>query len=125
MPYFFNSHMTDKEELRNEIPSYAFISLARRGMEKISLDQCFLKNCDNESSELLEPFKKEEFEDDKKTIKKIHIKCKKCEGTFILKLETLKSVAKSTKEIEKEPLSMGLVYALDEEGNNLGHIGYF
>ena len=125
MPLFFNSHMTDKEELRNEIPSYAFISLARRGMEKISLDQCFLKNCDNESSELLEPFKKEEFEDDKKKITKIHVKCKKCEGTFILKLETLKSVAKSTKEIEQEPLSMGLVFALDEEGNNLGHIGYF
>ena len=125
MPYFFNSHMTDKEELRDEIPSYAFISLARRGMEKISLDQCFLKNCDNESSELLEPFKKEEFEDDKKKITKIHIKCKKCEGTFILKLENIKSVAKSTKEIEQEPLSMGLVFALDEEGNNLGHIGYY
>ena len=117
--------MTDKEELRNEIPSYAFISLARRGMEKISLDQCFLKNCDNDSSELLEPFKKEEFEDDKKKVKKIHIKCKKCEGTFVLKLEKIKSVAKSTKEIEEEPLSMGLVFALDEEGNNLGHIGYF
>jgi hypothetical protein len=27
--------------------------------------------------------------------------------------------------IEEEPLSMGLVFALDEEGNNLGHIGYF
>ena len=125
MPLFFNSHMTDKEELRNEIPSYALISLARRGMEKISLDQCFLKNCDNDSSELLEPFKKEEFEDDKKKITKIHIKCKKCEGIFILKLENIKSVAKSTMELEQEPLSMGLVFALDEEGNNLGHIGYF
>jgi len=117
--------MTDKEELRFEIPSYVFISLARRGMEKISLDQCFLENCDNESSELLEPFKKEEFEDDKKTIKKIHIKCKKCNGIYILKLETIKQVAKSTKEENQEPLSMGMVYALDEDGNNLGHIGYF
>ena len=125
MPYFFNSHMDDKEELRDEIPSYAYISLARRGMEKISLDQCFLKNCDNDSEELLEPFKKEEFEDDKKKITKIHIKCKKCEGIFIIKLENIKSVAKSTKELEQEPLSMGLVFALDEEGNNLGHIGYF
>jgi len=117
--------MTEKEDLMDEIPSYVYISLARRGMEKISLDQCFLKNCDNNSSELLEPFKKEEFEDDKKKITKIHIKCKKCEGTFILKLETIKSVAKSTKDIEQEPLSMGLVFALDEDGNNLGHIGYF
>ena len=123
--FFLNSIMTDKEELRDEIPSYAMISLARRGMEKISLDQCFLKNCDNDSREMLEPFKKEEFEDDKKKTTKIYIKCKKCEGTFILKLENFKFVAKSTKEIEEKPLSMGLVFALDEEGNNLGHIGYY
>jgi len=43
-----------KEDLRLEIPSYAWISLARRGMEKISLDQCFLKNCDNQDLKLLE-----------------------------------------------------------------------
>lgn len=117
--------MTDPEELRKEIPSYAFIALARRGMEKISLDQCFLKNCDNESPELLEPFKKEEFEDDKSQTKEIHIKCKKCNGVFILKLVTLKKVAKSTKEESADPISMGMVYALDENKNNLGHIGYF
>jgi hypothetical protein len=34
-------------------------------------------------------------------------------------------VAKSTKEIEEEPLVMGLVFAEDDDGNNLGHIGYF
>lgn len=117
--------MTNKEELRDEVPSYAFIALARRGMEKISLDQCFLKNCDNESPELLEPFKKEEYEDDKKQTKEIHIKCKKCNGVFILKLVTLKRVAKSTKVNSEEPLSMGMVYALDENKKNLGHIGYF
>lgn len=117
--------MVDKEDLRDLIPSYAFISLARRGMEKISLDQCFLKDCDNQDPKLLEPFKKEEYEDDKKQIKEIHIKCKKCNGIFILKLETLKYVAKSTKNKEEEPLSMGIVYALDETGKNLGHIGYF
>lgn len=117
--------MSDKEDLRDLIPSYAFIALARRGMEKISLDQCFLKDCDNQDPELLEPFKKEEYEDDKKLIKEIHIKCKKCNGIFILKLETLKYVAKSTKNKEEEPLSMGIIYALDEAGKNLGHIGYF
>lgn len=117
--------MSDKEDLRLEIPSYAFIALARRGMEKISLDQCFLKNCDNEDPELLEPFKKEEYEDDKKQIKEIHIKCKKCDGIFILKLETLKYVAKSTKNKDEVPLSMGLVYALDENEKSLGHIGWF
>ena len=117
--------MTDEEDLRYEIPTHAYISLARRGMEKISLDQCFLKNCDNDNPKLLEPFKKEEFENEKEQIQKIFIKCKKCGGTFILKLKTLKYVAKSTKNGDEEPLSMGLVYALDEDENNLGHIGYF
>lgn len=117
--------MVDKEDLRASIPSYAFIALARRGMEKISLDQCFLKDCDNEDPNLLEPFKKEEFEEELKSIKKIHIKCKKCNRIFILKLETLNYVAKSTKDKDKEALSMGLVHALDENGKNLGHIGYF
>ena len=117
--------MTSEEDLWLEIPSYAYISLARRGMEKISLDQCFLKDCDNEDSKLLEPFKKEEYEEENKQIKKIHIKCKKCDGIFILKLVTLKKVAKSTKDEKEEPLSMGIVYALDENESPLGHIGYF
>ena len=94
-------------------------------MEKISLDQCFLENCDNEDPELLEPFKKEEYEDDQKKTKEIHIRCKKCNRVFILKLETLKKVAKSTKAKNEDPVSMGMVYALDENKNNLGHIGYF
>jgi hypothetical protein len=117
-----------KEDLWMEIPSYALVALARRGMEKISLDQCFLKDCDNEDQDLLEPLKKEEYEEEGKEIKKIHIKCHKCNGTFQLKLETVKKVAKPTKGSDEEKskaLSMGLVYALDEEGNNLGHIGYF
>ena len=117
--------MVDDEDLRSLIPSYAFIALARRGMEKISLDQCFLKDCGNENPDLLEPFRKEEHEEELKSIKKIHIKCKKCNRIFILKLETLKNVAKSTKDQDQEPLAMGLVYALDENGKNLGHIGYF
>lgn len=117
--------MVNNEDLRNHIPSYAYISLARRGMEKISLDQCFLKDCDNEDPELLEPYKMEEEEDEIKQIKKIYIKCKKCSGNFILKLDTIKRVAKSTKDDDEEALSMGNVYALDEDGKNLGHIGYF
>ena len=45
--------MVNNEDLRNEIPSDAYVALARRGMERISLDQCFLKECDNEDIELL------------------------------------------------------------------------
>jgi hypothetical protein len=115
--------MDDKEDLN--YPSYAYIALARRGMEKISLDQCFLKNCDNQDSNLLEPLKKEVIEDEKKVIEKVYIKCKKCKRIFILKFETLNYIAKSSKNEKEKPLSMGLVYALDENGKNLGHIGYF
>ncbi|MFW9972522.1 MAG: hypothetical protein ACFFDF_20215 [Candidatus Odinarchaeota archaeon] len=115
--------MDDKKDL--SYPSYAFIALARRGMEKISLDQCFLENCDNQDPTLLEPFKKELIEDEKKVIEKVHIKCKKCNRVFILKFETVKKVAQSTKSMKEKPLSMGLVYALDENEKNLGHIGYF
>ena len=119
-----------QKELWHEIPSYAWISLARRGMEKISLDQCFLKNCDNQDPKLLEPLEMKQFEEENKEIKIISIKCHKCEGIFKLKLETIKKVAKPTRkgkdgDDDEGVLSMGLVYALDEKDNNLGHIGYF
>ena len=110
------------------IPSYAWISLARRGMEKISLDQCFLPDCDNEDIEQLEPFAKEEFEEEKKQVKIVSVKCKKCNRVYKLKFETIKRVAKPTKgtdDSEEEVLSMGMVFALDENDKNLGHIGYF
>ena len=84
----FILNMNDKEDLKYEIPTHAYISLARRGMEKISLDQCFLKNCDNQDSKLLEPIKKEEYDEENKHIKNIYIKCKICEGIFILRFET-------------------------------------
>ncbi len=119
-----------QKELWLEIPSYAWISLARRGMEKISLDQCFLKNCDNQDRNLLEPLEMEAFEEENKEIKIISIKCHKCEGIFKFKLETIKKVAKPTRkgkegDDDEGALSMGLIYALDENNNNLGHIGYF
>ena len=121
----------NKENLWLEIPIKAWVSLARRGMEGIKLDQCFLKDCDNQDINLLEPFKKEEFEDKQKQVKRIHIKCKKCNRIFQLELITLKRVAKPTKgknekiDDDEGVISMGLVNALDEKGNNLGHIGYF
>ena len=117
--------MNDSDDLKLEIPTHAYISLARRGMEKISLDQCFLEGCDNEDASLLEAIEKEEYEDDKKITKHIHIKCKKCNRIYILKLETIKNVAFSSDKGDKESLSMGMVYALDENGKNLGHLGYF
>jgi len=120
--------MADNDDLWHEIPSVAYVSLARRGMERLSLDQCFLKNCDNKDINLLEPFKKEEYEAEKKLTKLIHIKCHKCGGTFILKLETLKAVAKPKElsgQSSDQSLSMGLIFALDENGNDIGHIGFF
>ena len=116
------------EDASASYPSFAWISLARRGMEKISLDQCFLKDCDNEDIKMLEQLKIEESETDEMHTKIFTLKCKKCGGIFKLKLDTIKKVAKPTKpreNAEEEALSMGVIYALDEDDNNLGHVGYF
>jgi len=103
-----------KEDLRLEIPSYAWISLARRGMEKISLDQCFLKNCDNQDLKLLEPLEMQQFEEENKEIKVISIKCHKCEGIFKLKLETLKKVAKPTKKSKDGEIICKYIYSIEK-----------
>jgi len=111
-----------------DIPSSAWISLARRGMEKISLEQCFLPDCDNEDPKLIERLDIEESEDDDTHSKIVTYQCKKCNGVFKLKFDTIKKVAKLKNKAEAKPediLSMGLVYGLDENGKNLGHIGYF
>ncbi|MBY8982223.1 MAG: hypothetical protein KGD57_04685 [Candidatus Lokiarchaeota archaeon] len=114
--------MNNQNKLWLEIPTYVFVALARRGMEKISLDQCFLPGCDNDNRELLEPIGKEEYEEKKHHIKLIYMKCYKCKRKFQLKLDTIKHLVEQKK---KDFISMGLVYALDENGKNLGHIGYF
>lgn len=127
--------MSEKKKLWREIPAYVLVALARRGMEKISLDQCFLPDCDNQDQKKLEPLDKEEFDEDDKHIKIISMKCHKCDGIFKFRLEELKKVAKPTKSRlnkkeseepeEEKSLKMGLAFALDENDKNLGHIGYF
>ncbi|MGV9205910.1 MAG: hypothetical protein ACOC44_18015 [Promethearchaeia archaeon] len=120
----------DIDDLKRDYPSYVFVALARRGMEKINLDQCFLEGCDNTDKKKLEVIKIEEKEEKDKTVKKVQIKCHECGGTFIFKLDTIKKVAKPTsldknKSEEEQTLSMGVAYVLDENGKNLGHLGYF
>lgn len=120
----------DLNDIKRDYPSYVFVALARRGMEKINLDQCFLEGCDNADKKKLEILKIDEKEKSDKTVKKVHIKCHKCDGTFIIKLDTIKKVAKPTqtdKDIteDEQSLSMGVAYILDKDGKNLGHIGYF
>ncbi len=119
-----------KDDSKDGVPSYAWVSLARRGMEKISLDQCFLEGCDNEDIKLLDVIKKEEQDNNDSNLKFLHMKCKKCGGIFQIKLETIKRVAKPTKidkdkEEVEEALSMGMIHILDKDGKNLGHLGYF
>ncbi len=116
--------MSKQNELWDDIPSYVFIELARRGMEKISLDQCFLPNCDNENKRLLEPLKKEEHDEKQYHTKIIYMKCLKCKGTYQLKFKMIKNMKKK-KNDEKNNFSIGIVFAQDENGNNLGHIGYY
>ncbi|MFO8020684.1 MAG: hypothetical protein R6U96_18820 [Promethearchaeia archaeon] len=120
----------DIDDLKRDYPSYVFVALARRGREKIKLDQCFLEGCDNADRDKLEVLKIEEKEEENKTVKKVHMKCHKCDGTFIFKLDTIKRVAKPTtsdknNSKEEQALSLGVAYVLDKDGKNLGHIGYF
>ncbi|MHA1149923.1 MAG: hypothetical protein ACTSR8_16930 [Promethearchaeota archaeon] len=110
------------------IPTAAWISLARRGMEQISLEQCFLPNCDNEDPKEIERLDRQDIEDNENKTTIISYKCKDCNRIFKLKYVTIKKVAKPTKPLksaDEEALSMGMVYALDEDDKNLGHIGYF
>lgn len=116
--------------LKLQYPPYVFVALARRGMEKLSLDQCFLDGCDNTNPDKLEVIKIEEEDLEKKSVKKVYIKCLKCGGSFTFKLETIKKVAKPTildkkKAEDEQSLSIGVAYVLNKDGNNLGHIGYF
>ncbi|TFF97150.1 MAG: hypothetical protein EU547_05130 [Promethearchaeota archaeon] len=127
--------MSEQKKLWREIPAYVFVALARRGMEKLSLDQCFLPGCDNKDRKLLSPLEKDEFDEDDKHVKIITMKCQKCNGIFKFRLEELNRVAKPTKskatrkssdtDEDEKVLKMGLAYALDEKDKNLGHIGYF
>lgn len=116
-----------EESLWDEIPSDFYAALGRSGQEAISADQCFLKGCDNHDSEKLHPIAKEysksEVNEDGSYFEytKIKIKCDKCGGVFQFGLK----IIYAPKNLEGKGAIMGMGYALDENGEDIGFIGYF
>jgi hypothetical protein len=119
------------KDLWDDIPSHFYIALGRRGQEAISLDQCFLEGCDNQKIEELEPLGKETFSSEKKEdgsyydCTKIQIRCKKCGGTFQIAMKTMNLAQKNAEGGSVVKPFMGMGYILDQEGKNLGFLGYY
>ena len=115
------------EDLWDEIPSDFYVALGRSGQEAISGDQCFLPGCDNNDEKKLHPLEKEysksDIQEDGSYFEytKIKIKCDKCGGMFHFGLK----VIYPPKNIEGKGAIMGMGYALDEKGEEIGFIGYF
>ena len=116
-----------EESLWDNIPSDFYAALGRSGQEAISADQCFLHGCDNHDPKKLHPFametSKSDVSDDGSYFDytRIKIKCDKCGGTFQFGLK----VIYPPKSLEGKGAIMGMGYALDENGEDIGFIGYF
>lgn len=128
-----------KEELWYEIPSTIYVPLGRRGQEAMSSDQCWLEGCNNTDQNELIPFEMEKTKSDVAddgsydTCKKIKVKCNKCNGVFQFAIKEIYTRPKKEGKKEKDKQAdgkpkvssfMGMVYILDEEGNNIGFAGY-
>ncbi len=119
-------NMKDKS-LWDEIPSDFYVAIGRTGQEAISADQCFLKGCDNHDEKKLHPLEKQytksDVQEDGSYFKytKIKMKCDLCGGIFQF---GLKVIYPPTNSEGKGPI-MGMGYALDENGEDIGFIGYF
>jgi hypothetical protein len=117
-------------DLWDEIPAYTYIGLGQRGRERLSNDQCFLPGCNNTNRDDLEPYEKSTFSSPKDDqgnnydCTKIKVKCKKCGRTYQYAMKTINAVFKKDDKMEVSPF-VGMVYILDENGKNLGFLGYF
>ncbi len=118
--------MTD-ESLWDEIPSDFYVAVGRSGQEAMTSDQCFLKGCDNHDPDKLHPLEKEytksEVQKDGSFYEytKIKMKCDVCRGVFQFGLK----IIYPPKNTDGKGAIMGMGYILDENGEDLGFIGYF
>ena len=116
-----------EESLWDDIPSYFYFAMGRRGQEAISGDQFFLKGCDNNDSKKLHPIEKKTTKSDVQPdgsyyeYTTVKMKCDKCKGTFQFGLK----IVYPPKNVQGKGAIMGMGYVLDENGEDLGFIGYF
>ena len=118
-------------ELWNEIPSYAFMALGRRGREQISLRECFVPSCNSTDEDKLHPIKKEiettQTPDNKAQIKKVKylIHCDECSNDFHLVFEQYIDKKIQNEDVEDTNIVMEKVFATDsEDKENYGEIGF-
>jgi hypothetical protein len=125
LKFRFSSFMVD--ELWDDIPSDFYIAIGRRGQESIDSEQCFLKGCNNKDSTKLHPleksYSKSEPQDDGSYYEytQVKMKCDECGGIFHLGLKVIYPPS----NIDGKGAIMGMANALDENGEDLGFIGYF
>ncbi|WP_457558476.1 hypothetical protein [Candidatus Harpocratesius sp.] len=125
------------EELWEDIPSYAFIALGRRGREQISLYQCFTPGCNETKLDMLHIVDAEEksiqTNSDGSKVSSIayKIKCDTCGSVFRLVFEQYldpnpnKIDENNEAEEDNSLVLFENVYATDESGqNNYGQIGF-
>lgn len=118
-------------ELWDEIPSYAFMALGRRGREQISLRECFIPSCNSKDEDKLHPIKKEsetkQIPDKNAQIKivKYLIHCDECSNDFYLVFEQYINNNVQNEEFEDMNIVMEKVFATDSENKeNYGEIGF-
>jgi hypothetical protein len=119
-----------KEELWDEMPEIALMALGRRGMEKISLRECYNPKCANVDDSKLHPVKLEMEKTNAEggahyELKKYLIHCDECNSNFNLVFE--RHMGKSDESGDKNPKNIIIerVYATDESGDDVyGDIGF-
>jgi hypothetical protein len=116
-----------EESLWDSIPSDFYIAIGRTGQEAITSEQCFLKGCNNHDANKLHPLEKthskSEIQDDGSFYEYTNVlmKCDKCGGKFQFGLK----IVYPPKYAKGDGAIMGMGYVLDENGEDLGFIGYF
>ncbi len=119
------------EDLWDEIPSYAFMSLGRRGREEISLTQCFIPKCNCSGDEKLHPIEKKVEIDpatnQKFSIRKVkyQIHCDCCNKAFHLVFEKHLSKEDMDDDDDASGILLERVYASDaDDQEDYGEIGF-
>lgn len=125
------SNLEFHDELWDDIPPYAFMALGTRGIEEISLRQCFHPACGASNPDTVHVLTSEEVHESLPTKKgeimkeKFHIYCETCRKKFVLILEKhLMNHSVNENAKQDADVFMERVYALDENGTDFGEIGW-
>jgi hypothetical protein len=122
-----------EEELWYEIPGSVWVALGTRGMEQMSLRQCFNPNCPGANEDQLHPKDKisesvpVKGQDTTITRIKYRIHCEACKSEFYLVRDIHKMPQKpenpSNEENDEDTL-MERIYATDLHNNSWGELGW-